>query len=452
MDKYGTLLVIDDNPSILTSVNYLLSDCFNKVITLPSPITLPSLLSTEKVDIVLLDMNFSSGPNTGNEGLYWLREIKRIDANIDVVLFTAYADIDLAVRGMKSGATDFLVKPWDNEHLMQLIKNIGEARVRTRKSTVHRQEPDTPPMYWGESKSMAELRRIVERISATDANVLITGENGTGKDMLAHEIHKMSHRAEMPFVSVDMGAISETLFESELFGHEKGAFTDAHNLKTGRFEMAEGGSLFLDEIANLPMPLQPKLLTALQKRSFFRVGGTKLHQMNVRLICATNKDISALVENGGFREDLLFRINTIHLKLPPLRERKEDIIPLAYIFLKVYANKYNRKVKIIPSETKNVLENYDWSGNIRELQHTIEKAVILSESENLNAYDLHLSEKKTEKQSANMVDVRGLSMEEMERMFLRSVLEQCNGNMSQAAVQLGISRQTLYNKIKLYGL
>ena len=393
MNRHGSLVVVDDNKNILTSLHYLLDSYFEQIVTLSSPVALPTTIQQKRPDVILLDMNFSSGLNTGNEGLYWLREIKRLRPQTQVVLFTAYADINLAVTGLKEGATDFVVKPWDNAKLVQtLLDALEKARQekpKQKKTTaINQQEGE---MFWGTSEVISQLKLMVERISATDASILITGENGTGKDMLAHEIHRLSNRHEGPFVSVDMGAITETLFESELFGHVKGSFTDAHADRIGRFEAANGGTLFLDEIANLPLHMQPKLLTAIQKRSFVKVGSNMPQSTDIRLICATNRDLALMVQQGSFREDLLYRINTIHLHLPALRERKEDIVPLAERFLKQYNLQYGRQLESISQEAVKKLQTHPWYGNIRELQHTIEKAVIMADGDVLKPEHIELN-------------------------------------------------------------
>lgn len=350
MAKQGTLLVVDDNRNILTSLQYLLGEYFERVITIDSPVTIPTLLNRESIDVVLLDMNFSSGINSGNEGLYWLHEIKRLRPQTEVVLFTAYADINLAVTGIKEGAADFVVKPWENARLVQTLQEayarVADAR-KGKKKTVSLSSTSDAGMYWGNSPAIRPLRMLVEKVSTTDANILITGENGTGKDMLAREIHRLSNRREGPMVAVDMGAITESLFESELFGHVKGSFTDAHTDRVGRFEAADGGTLFLDEIANLPYHLQAKLLTAIQKRCFVKVGSNTPQPTNIRLICATNRNLDEMVKNGEFREDLLYRINTIHLHIPALRERKEDILPLAKRFLEQYASSMADRCRLL---------------------------------------------------------------------------------------------------------
>lgn len=458
MAKQGILLVVDDNRNILTSLQYLLGEYFERVITIDSPVTIPTLLNREAVDIVLLDMNFSSGINSGNEGLYWLREIKRLRPQTEVVLFTAYADINLAVTGIKEGASDFVVKPWENARLVQTLQEaysrIVEARKGKKKAAVAPVASDDG-MYWGNSQAIRPLRMLVEKVSTTDANILITGENGTGKDMLAREIHRLSNRKEGPMIAVDMGAITESLFESELFGHVKGSFTDAHTDRIGRFEAADGGTLFLDEIANLPYHLQAKLLTAIQKRCFVKVGSNTQQPTNIRLICATNRNLEDMVRNGEFREDLLYRINTIHLHIPALRERKEDILPLAKRFLEQYARQYGRQVQAFSPEAARRLLEHPWYGNIRELQHTVEKAVILSDSDELRGDMLQLASTASgpEPVAGNAeAEVPFHTLDEMERSMVKRAIDQCEGNLSQAAAMLGITRQTLYNKMKRYGL
>ncbi len=458
MAKQGILLVVDDNRNILTSLQYLLGEYFERVITIDSPVTIPTLLNREAVDIVLLDMNFSSGINSGNEGLYWLREIKRLRPQTEVVLFTAYADINLAVTGIKEGAADFVVKPWENARLVQTLQEaysrIVEARKGEKKTAVPPVASDDG-MYWGNSQAIRPLRMLVEKVSTTDANILITGENGTGKDMLAREIHRLSNRKEGPMIAVDMGAITESLFESELFGHVKGSFTDAHTDRIGRFEAADGGTLFLDEIANLPYHLQAKLLTAIQKRCFVKVGSNTQQPTNIRLICATNRNLEDMVRNGEFREDLLYRINTIHLHIPALRERKEDILPLAKRFLEQYARQYGRQVQAFSPEAARRLLEHPWYGNIRELQHTVEKAVILSDSDELRGDMLQLTSTTSgpEPVAGNAeAEVPFHTLDEMERSMVKRAIDQCEGNLSQAAAMLGITRQTLYNKMKRYGL
>ena len=367
MTKQGTILVVDDNKGILTAVQMLLGTCFEKVITISTPNKIKATLHDENIDVVLLDMNFSAGINTGNEGLFWLSEIKKEDASIQVVLFTAYADIDLAVRGIKEGAADFVVKPWDNAKLLETLKTAYNIRTANHKGfsivTDKLVVSKESGMFWGESNAMQQLRSLIEKVARTDANILVTGENGTGKEMLAREIHILSNRKKETLVPVDMGAITETLFESELFGHVKGAFTDARADRPGKFEVANKGTLFLDEIGNLSYHLQAKLLTALQRRSIVRVGSNTPIPVNIRLICATNRDLQEMVQKGDFREDLLYRINTIHVEIPPLRERPEDIVPLTEIFLSKYTKIYGKTAMCLSLDAKEKLKGSGISGN-----------------------------------------------------------------------------------------
>ncbi|MCR5519842.1 MAG: sigma-54 dependent transcriptional regulator [Bacteroidales bacterium] len=437
--KKGKILVVDDNAGIRSALKILLPLHFEEVETIPSPATLVNMLESFRPDVVLLDMNFNTSINTGNEGLYWAGEIKKLAPEVEVVLFTAYADIQLAVEGMKRGAFDFIVKPWDNEKLAATLTAARDKARKAKRPVVSEQSGG--PMFWGTSPAMAAIRRTIDKIAPTDATVLITGENGTGKDVLAREIHARSLRSAKPMVAVDAGAITETLFESELFGHVKGAFTDAHADHAGKFEQADGGTLFLDEIGNIPLHLQAKLLRAIQSRSIIRVGGNEAKPVDIRLICATNMDLEALVREGRFREDLYYRINTVHIALPALRERKEDIAELAEIFLKRFAQKYHRPLEGLDASARKVLEDARWSGNIRELQNCIEKAVILSEGKMLCAADLQISDS----------GARELSAADEERL-VREVLERSGGNISSAAKMLGVSRPTMYAKLKKYGL
>lgn len=381
--RQGTILIVDDNRNILTTVKMLLENTFEHIVAIANPNNIPSHLREDKPDVVLLDMNFQSRINTGNEGLYWLAQIKQMRLQTQVVLFTAYADIELAVNGIKAGATDFIVKPFDNDKLIATLKEA--CRRSIGKSNGGKGEGG---MYWGVAPCMQELRNMVTKVAATDANILITGENGTGKEVLTNEIHRLSNRNGKSLVTIDMGAMSETLFESELFGHVKGAFTDAKTDKAGKFELAEGGTLFLDEIGNLSYALQAKLLTALQRRSIVRVGGSSPIPIDVRLICATNRDLREMVAKGEFREDLLYRINTIHLHLPALRERREDIPALAHLFLDRYASMYNKPSMELTPAAEQKIKGMPWYGNIRELQHSIEKAVILSDGNTIDEQDI----------------------------------------------------------------
>ena len=451
MTKQGTILVVDDNKGILTAVQMLLGTCFEKVITISTPNKIKATLHDENIDVVLLDMNFSAGINTGNEGLFWLSEIKKEDASIQVVLFTAYADIDLAVRGIKEGAADFVVKPWDNAKLLETLKTAYNIRTANHKGfsivTDKLVVSKESGMFWGESNAMQQLRSLIEKVARTDANILVTGENGTGKEMLAREIHILSNRKKETLVPVDMGAITETLFESELFGHVKGAFTDARADRPGKFEVANKGTLFLDEIGNLSYHLQAKLLTALQRRSIVRVGSNTPIPVNIRLICATNRNLQEMVDNGEFREDLLYRINTIHIEIPSLRKRKEDIIPLAERFMIRFCKQYDKEPMKFSSAAKEKLSIHPWYGNIRELEHVIEKVVIINDEPLIPAEILQLSSRKIESPERNIS-----TLEDMEKQMIRKALEACAGNLSAVATQLGITRQTLYNKMKKFGL
>ena len=444
MAKPKTILIIDDNRGVLSALKLLLKGVFEQIIALPSPVTLPSVLRSENPDVVLLDMNFTDALNSGNEGLYWLHEIKRMHPALPVVLFTAYADIDLAVRGIKEGATDFVVKPWDNAKLIETLKKACEASKGRKK----KEERTPSAMYWGASAPMRDLRAMVEKIAVTDANVLITGENGTGKEMLAREIHTLSRRFRRDMVTVDMGAVTETLFESELFGHKKGSFTDAHADRAGKFEAANGGTIFLDEIGNLPYHLQSKLLTVLQSRSVVRVGSNEPIPVDVRLICATNANLDEWVVQGKFREDLLYRINTIHLEIPPLRERKEDIIPLAELFVERFAKQYDKGPLTLSEAAQQKLKEHPWYGNIRELEHAIEKAVIISEGGVIHDSSFHFPKKSLSPAQESAME----TLEDMELVMICKAIDKHGGNLSAVASQLGITRQTLYNKMKKYGL
>ncbi len=459
MKKEGILLVVDDNRNMLTAVEVLMNGIFQRVVTLNSPAALLSTLRESRADVVLLDMNFSAGINSGNEGLYWLGEIKKAAPEVEVVLFTAYSDIDLAVRAIQRGAADFVVKPFNNAKLVATL----QAALALRKSrsenkrlgdinrSLRQEESAEGSMFWGNSSAMQQLRSVVEKVADTDANVLITGENGTGKELLAREIHRLSARRGEWMLAVDLGAIPETLFESELFGHVKGAFTDARADRAGKFEAASGGTLFLDEIGNLNYPQQAKLLTALQNRSIVRVGSNTPIAVDIRLISATNRDLNQLVAQGEFREDLLYRINTIHLEVPPLRERTEDILPLAERFLAEYARRYNKTCGGFDSRAVKKLEGHRWPGNIRELRHTVEKAVIMAEGARVAADDLLVVRGREAAPEGNPA-LAFSTLDQMERSMIEQALIKHGGNLSAVSAQLGITRQTLYNKIKKYNL
>lgn len=451
MKLKGTLLVVDDNKSILSAVNMLAESSFASVVTTTRPDDIPSLLRQHHPDVVLLDMNFHTSINTGGEGLFWLGEIKRLSPLTRVVLFTAYADVNLAVEGMKRGATDFVMKPFDNGVMLETLLRAYNINKEKLTPTVGGSQGERA-MLRGTSPAMQKLRKIVEKIAATDANILITGENGTGKEMLTREIHRLSTRATAPFVSVDMGAITETLFESELFGHVKGAFTDAKSDRMGKFEVAEGGTLFLDEVGNLSYQLQAKLLTAIQQKLVVRVGSNTPIPVNVRLICATNCNLPQMVSEGTFREDLLYRINTIHLQLPALRERPEDIPAFANMFVEKYGATYGKPdLKLLPDACL-ALQQQPWRGNIRELEHVIEKAVIMAEGKELGAKDFDYQPASRTDISQSATSSVPRTLEEIERSVIADTLHTFDGNLSLVSQQLGITRQTLYNKLKKYGL
>ena len=436
------ILVVDDNAGIRSALKLLLPMRFEEVDLLASPKELMSTMQRFKPDVVLLDMNFETDINTGNEGLFWLSELKKHYPDVEVVLFTAYADISLAVEGMKRGAFDFVVKPWDNA---KLLATLEDACQKHRQTAPHEAATTSPAMHWGDSEAMQELHRLTEKIAPTDATILITGENGTGKDVLANEIHRLSTRAGRHMVSVDIGAITDTLFESEMFGHVKGAFTDAHADHIGKFEQANGTTLFLDEIGNLPLNQQAKLLRVLQNRYITKVGDTKSVPIDIRLICATNRDLKTMVKEGGFRQDLFYRINMMPLHLPPLRERPDEIISLAELFVEEFAAAYPRKAKGISDEAKQVLLRCRWGGNIRELRGCIEKAVIYSETELIRVEDLKID-------GAEVMDENVATMADYEEKMIRDAMKRYNGNLTLVAKALEISRPTLYNRLKKYGI
>jgi DNA-binding NtrC family response regulator len=450
----GNILIVDDNKSILSTLEILLSPEFQTITTLTNPNQILSELRKMDYNLVILDMNFSAGVNTGNEGIYWLGRIQEINPEISVVMITAYGDVDTAVKALKAGASDFILKPWDNAKLLATLKlaiqlNLSKKEVvklKERETELKKELNRDQKSIIGSSPQLMQVLNLARKVAKTEANVLITGENGTGKDLIAQEIHRLSSRSSEVLVTVDMGALTETLFESELFGHVKGAFTDARENRQGKFEIAGKGTLFLDEIGNISFHLQSKLLSAIENRQISRIGSNQLIPIDIRLICATNKNLENMVHEGLFREDLLYRINTIQIELPPLRDRGNDIIILAEFFLKNYAFKYNKPGLKINQQAHDKLLKYSWPGNIRELQHTIEKAVILSETSILKPEDLHLRQ-------SNYSDTNNAfnTLEEMERLMIQQALENNNGNYTAAAEQLGITRQTLYNRIKKTG-
>ncbi len=450
----GNILIIDDNKQILDSLKILLKSEFGKVETIRNPNLIPEKLRSENYDVILLDMNFTASINSGNEGIYWLKEILKTDPLAVVILITAYGDIELAVKAIKEGATDFITKPWDTEKLLITLNTackLRESKIQVSHLKNQQQQLTEDidrhyTMFTGNSPSMKKVYNVIDKVAGTDANVIILGENGTGKELVAREIHRKSNRAKDVFIGVDMTALSETLFESEMFGHVKGAFTDAHEDRPGRFETASGGTLFLDEIGNLPLSIQSKLLTAIQNREIYRLGSNKVVPVDIRLITATNKNISGMVEQHLFREDLLYRINTIQIEIPPLRNRREDIPGLADWFLKQYSCKYGKPhLKITPDGYEKLI-NYRWPGNVRELKHTIEKAVILSDSAILTANDFYFGNDISDKLSDSLI------LSDIEKQAIASALEKSGGNIVKAAKMLHISRTTLYSKIEKYNL
>jgi DNA-binding NtrC family response regulator len=445
------ILVIDDNKSVLSALEILLQFEYKSVQTISNPNQISSFPNFSDLDIILLDMNFSAGVNTGNEGLYWLREIKKKSPFISVIMMTAYGAIDLAVEALKEGASDFILKPWNNERLLATVKSAYELRKSKKElSQLKQKETNLKQVInqkknhiVGDSKALNAVLKLVQKVAKTDVNVLVTGENGTGKELIARELHQSSARNDEVFISVDMGSISENLFESELFGHVKGSFTDAKEDRAGKFEAANGGTLFLDEIGNLSLQTQAKLLSAIQNRVIVRVGSNKPIGVNIRLICATNCNLDKMVVDGLFREDLLYRINTIRVNVPPLREREEDILVLADFYLTKFINKYGKQGLKINQAAQEKLMAYKWPGNVRELLHTMERAVILSEGNVLKPTDFLL-----EVNDSGQMENQPNTLEEMELLMITNALHQNNGNYSAAAEQLGISRQTLYNKLK----
>lgn len=450
----GHILAVDDNESILLTLKQSLKYEFQEIECIKNPNLIPQLMEQKEWDVILLDMNFRTGINSGNEGIYWLRKIKEISPDMLVILLTAYGDIQIAVEGMKEGAHDFVSKPWDIDKLLATIK----AAVRLRESEkkvialeqnqefLLQQNKNTDYHFLGSSPKMTEVFKTIQKVAPTDANILITGENGTGKELLAREIHRNSQRKNELFVGVDLGALNENLFESEMFGHKKGAFTDAQSDRIGRFEAASKGSLFLDEIGNLPLNLQAKLLRVLQNREIQALGSEKTVKIDIRLICASNQNLEDLVSQQLFREDLLYRINTIIIEMPPLREREDDIMQIATHYLQIFSKKYTKGKLKISKEGLDALYNHQWPGNIRELKHCIEKTVILSENSILGPGDFRLGNIETNKQ----LDSNKLS--EVEKHTVKKVLDKHKGNLTKTAKELEISRTTLYLKIDKHGL
>lgn len=449
------ILVVDDNRNVLTALDLLLSREFSGVTCISKPGQILSELATVSYSAVLLDMNYAAGQNTGNEGLFWLKELMKADPELSVVMITAFGDIELAVSALKDGAVDFVLKPWDNQKLLATMHTAVRLTHSRRKVSVLQKDKASlkaelkgkPKRIIGMSAAMQRVYEMVEKVAATPANVLITGENGTGKELIAREIHDRSDRSGEILVPVDLGAVPDSLFESELFGHVKGAFTDANSDRIGRIETAHRGTLFLDEIGNLSLPLQAKLLSVLQNRTITRLGSSEVIPIDIRLVCATNMNLEAMVERGSFRMDLLYRINTIRVELPPLRDRDEDVLLLAAYFLHNFAKRYNKPGLKMDPKAEAVLKKWSWPGNVRELQHSMERAVILAEGNILSEESFQFSTATLSSTSA----FDG-SLDEVEARLIGYAIKKNRGNMSAVASQLGISRQTLYNKIKKYGL
>lgn len=454
MKTKGNILIVDDNKSVLSALQLVLQKHFVYVHGMSSPNLIISAMQQERYDVVLLDMNFTASVQSGNEGIYWLKRIVEAHPQVSVVMITAFGDVELAVRALKEGATDFLLKPWDNDKLVGHILSALKLS-RTKKQLQPQRKTSTPltdKQLIGSSPAFMHTLKMVHKVAKTDANILITGENGTGKELIARELHRLSARRQQPLVSVDMGSVSESLFESELFGHVKGAFTDAREHRKGKFEEADKGSLFLDEIGNLSPAMQVKLLTALQNRQIVRVGSNEYIPIDIRLICATNCQLHQMVGKGRFREDLLFRINTIQIELPPLRQRQEDIEDLANFFLQKYCQKYDTtNIQLHPSAIDK-MRHYSWPGNIRELQHSIEKAVILCEGDSLTADDFNLKANTEDHSLPSDKMPHYSTIEDMEKEMIRQALKNMDGKLSPTADALGISRQTLYNKLKKYDI
>lgn len=452
----GKVLIVDDNEDVLFSLNLLLKPHTSAVRVATSPDRVAHFMKMFEPDVILLDMNFTRDAVSGSEGFECLEQILKIDPDAVVIFMTAYSDTEKAVKAIKAGATDFLSKPWDNDKLLATLKSAMELRL-SRFEVVSLKEKIAAlggygnaegPILIGESPAMQKIKSSIGKFAETDANILILGENGTGKDVVAHLIHQMSERNGNPFVTIDLGTVPEHLFESELFGYEKGAFTGATSAKAGRMEVASGGTLFLDEIGNLSIHAQTKLLTAIEKRLITRVGSTKERNIDVRIISATNADLQSMVEKGIFRQDLMYRINTIEIHIPPLRERGDDVILLAEFFLKKYASKYNKKIKGISRDAKIMLARYGWPGNVRELQHAVERAVIMEESTIIKPYSLMIPQK--DKNSSNAPLLQGemtMNLEELERDAIERAMKRANGNISHAAELLGITRYSLYRKL-----
>lgn len=448
--KNATILIIDDDTDVLTAVKLLLKTEVKEVVTEKNPENIRSLLAKQNFDLILLDMNFNSSINTGNEGIFWLKKIREFGSNADVIMITAYGDIDLAVRSLKESATDFMVKPWHNEKLLDTVKNTLRGKGKIAETTLNSESSVIGKELIGTSQVMKDIFFKIEKIAPTDANILILGENGTGKDLIAKAIHENSFRSKKPFIKVDVGALTESLFESELFGHKKGAFTGAGEDREGRFEAANGGSLFLDEIGNITLQQQSKLLSVLQNRQVTRLGSNVPVNIDIRLICATNLPITELANENRFRKDLIYRINTVEIMVPPLRRREADIFLLAKHFANIYAKKYLKSPPEFDSSAIEKLNQYSFPGNVRELQYTMERALIMSEEQTLSASDLIFS--PIESAVSEKEEQKDLNLSSVEKNTILRVIEKHNGNISRAAKELGLTRTALYRRLSKYDI
>lgn len=450
--KNASILIVDDDTDVLTAVKLLLKTEAREVVTEKNPENIRSLLDRQSFDVILLDMNFNSSINTGNEGIFWLKKIREFKSTAAIIMITAYGDIDLAIRSLKEGATDFVVKPWHNEKLLSNIKEALRKKEtgNTGRSWLSNNDSVIGKELLGESEAMQDIFHKIEKVAPTDANILILGENGTGKDLIAKAIHQRSLRAQKPFIKVDVGALTESLFESELFGHKKGAFTDAREDREGRFETANGGTLFLDEIGNISLHQQAKLLTVLQNRQIQRLGSNQATPIDIRLICATNVPLTELANENKFRKDLIYRINTVEIMVPPLRKRDEDIILLSNFFLKQYATKYFKPIIGFDNTAINKLKMYPFPGNVRELQYSIERAVIMCDKDVLEAQDLLFS--PIESSVISEAEPRETNLSTVEKNTILKVIEKHHGNISKAAKELGLTRTALYRRLNKYDI
>ena len=451
----GKVLIVDDNEDVLFSLNLLLKPHCEAIRVATAPEKIAHFMKVFEPDVIFLDMNFRRDAVSGSEGFKYLEEILKADSDAVVIFMTAYSDTDKAVRAIKAGATDFIAKPWDNEKVLATLRSAMELRysrlevlnLKERLATIGHPDGYDGLALIGESPAMRRIKADIERFATSDANILILGENGTGKDVVAHLLHNVSQRRDNPFVAIDLGCVPEQLFESELFGYEKGAFTGAGSAKAGRMEVASGGTLFLDEIGNLSPQAQSKLLTAIEKREITRVGGTKERNIDVRIISATNADLQSMVSEGTFRQDLLYRVNTIEIEIPPLRDRGEDVILLAEYFLEKFAGKYNKKIKGFSRDSRIMLEKYHWPGNVRELQHAIERAVIMEDTSLIRPYSLMIPQKEQQQKASVHTGELTMNLEELERDAIKRAMKRANGNISRAAELLGITRYALYRKL-----